>query len=211
MPTERSNGGEPSRQKRVGEALRRETRLRILEAAEHEFRVGGYAGTTVAQLAAAAGVSVQTLYLAWGNKRQLLRGYMEHALAGAAASPESAGEGFDGLTPRQRLLRLADLVAEVAERAALGWALYRDAAAVDAEIAADWDELQHLRHRLFTRILTDLPADALREGLTHSTAVDTAWAIASPDAYDLLVRRRGYNLEEFRNWMRNTLTSALLA
>ena len=80
-----------SRQKRVGDALRLDTRNRILEAAAEEFSTRGYTGTTVTRLASAAGVSVQTLYLAWGSKRALLRGYMEGTIAGDLGSPEDAG------------------------------------------------------------------------------------------------------------------------
>lgn len=85
----------------------------------------------MARLAAAAGLSVQMLYLAWGSKRALLRGYMENALAGGNASPEDASHRFTGLSPRERLAELAALVTEVAGRAAIGRTLYRDAAAVD--------------------------------------------------------------------------------
>jgi AcrR family transcriptional regulator len=201
----------PSRQKTVGDALRQDTRHRLLLAAAEEFPARGYAGTTVARLAAAAGVSVQTLYLAWGSKRALLRGYMEKALAGAASSPEEASHRFAGLPPRERLAELANLLAEVAERAATGWALYRDAAAVDPEIASDWNELQLLRHRLIRRVLADLPVSALTPGLSGKGAADTAWAIASPESYDLLVNRLGYPLSEFRDWVEQTLISAILA
>jgi AcrR family transcriptional regulator len=200
-----------SRQKRVGDALRQDTRHRLLQAAGEEFPVRGYTGTTVTRLAAAAGVSVQTLYLAWGSKRALLRGYMENALSGGAGSPEDADRRFAGLPPRERLTELAALVTEIAERAATGWSLYRDASAVDPEIAVDWNELQLLRHRLFTRILGGIPVRALADGLTRKTAVDTAWAIASPESYDLLVRRLGYQLGEFHDWMRQNLITALLA
>ena len=62
--------------------------------------------------------------------------------------------------PSERLVELAALVTEVAERAATGWSLYRDASAVDPEIAADWNELQLIRHRLFSRILGDIPVSA---------------------------------------------------
>src|SRR3984957_10354172 len=165
-PSQSAESSRPSRQKRVGELLRQDTRDRLLQAAGEEFPVHGYAGTTVTRLAAAAGVSVQTLYLAWGSKRALLRGYMENALSGGDGSPEDAARRFDGLPPRERLAELASLVTEVAERAATGWTLYRDAAAVDPEIAGDWNELQLLRHRLFTRILSDIPASAMAEGLT---------------------------------------------
>jgi AcrR family transcriptional regulator len=200
-----------SRQKQVGDALRQDTRNRLLEAAAVEFSAHGYTGTTVTRLAAAAGVSVQTLYLAWGSKRALLRGYMEHALAGDLASPEDAGNGFAHSDPSERLTELAALVTAVAERAATGWQLYRDAAAVDPEIAVDWQELQTLRHRTFSRILGDIPAGALAEGLTTQDAIDTAWAIASPESYDLLVRRLGYTLAEFRVWMERTLNAAILS
>src|ERR1700761_5701451 len=151
-PSQSAESSRPSRQKRVGEILRQDTRDRLLQAAGEEFPVHGYAGTTVTRLAAAAGVSVQTLYLAWGSKRALLRGYMENALAGGAGSPEDASGRFAGLPPRERLPELASLVTQVAERAATGWTLYRDAAAVDPEIAADWNELQMLRHQLISRI-----------------------------------------------------------
>lgn len=204
IPTSRS------RQKRVGDALRLDTRNRILQVAAEEFSAHGYAGTTVARLAAAAGVSVQTLYLAWGSKRALLRGYMENVIAGDLESPEDASRRFAGLAPQERITELAALVTAIAERAATGWRLYRDAAAVDPEIAVDWHELQMLRHQTFSRILGDMPASALGDSLTTETAVDTAWTIASPESYDLLVRRRGYTLPEFRVWMEQTLSAAIL-
>ncbi len=200
-----------SRQQRVGDALRQDTRKRLLEAAAEEFPAHGYAGTTVTRLAAAAGVSVQTLYLAWGSKRALLRGYMEHTLAGNLQSPEDASQRFTGLSPQDRLIELATLVTEIAQCAAIGWTLYRDASAVDPEIAADWNELQMLRHRTVSRILADIPASALADGLTPSSAVDTAWTVASPESHDLLVHRLGYSLAEFRDWMTQTLVAALLA
>jgi AcrR family transcriptional regulator len=200
-----------SRQKRVGDALRQDTRNRLLQAAEEEFAVRGYAATTVTRLAAAAGVSVQTLYLAWGSKRALLRGYMENVLTGGIGSPEDASQRFAGLPPKERLIELAALVTEIAERTAVGWSLYRDASAVDPEIAADWNELQLKRHQLFARILNDIPVSAMAKGLTRKSAVDTAWTIASPESYDLLVRRLGYQLNEFHDWMRQSLTTAILA
>ncbi|MFT3797346.1 TetR/AcrR family transcriptional regulator [Microbacterium sp.] len=204
-------GDARSRQKRVGDALRRDTRARLLEAAEGEFGAHGYTATTVTRIAAAAGVSVQTLYLAWGSKRGLLRGYMEHAIAGGEASPEDAARRFAGdMSPQDRINGLADLVSDIAERAALGWSLYRDAAAVDPEITEDWAELHRLRHGLIARIVAGIPAESLRAGLTHAAATDTAWVIASPDSYDLLAGRLGYDLDAFRAWTRRTLTAALL-
>lgn len=137
---------------------------------------------------------------------------MEKTLAGGLASPEHAAERFTSeMSARQRLEELARLVTEIAERAATGWTLYRDAAAIDPEIAADWGDLQLLRHQLFRRIISGIPDDLLAPGLTPDAASDTAWAIASPETFDLLVRRLHYTLDDFRNWLAQTLPAALLA
>ncbi|PVE76136.1 TetR/AcrR family transcriptional regulator [Microbacterium testaceum] len=209
--TDRSAPDPRSRQKRVGEVLRADTRNRILEAAASEFETRGYSATTVASLAKVAGVSVQTLYLAWGSKRALLRGYLEKALAGDAASPEEAAGRFaEDLSPAERVALLAAVVADVARRAAIGWSIYRDAAGSDTEIAEDWSELQMKRHRLFARIIGHIPEEHFAPGLTGHGAVDTAWVIASPETYSLLVTRLGYDLGRYRDWVEQTLTRALL-
>ena len=79
------------------------------------------------------------------------------------------------------------------------------------DFAAEWNELLLLRHRTLSRILADIPASALADGLTPTSAADTAWTVASPESYDLLVHRLGYSLAEFRDWMTQTLLTALLA
>ena len=50
-----------------------ETRLRIINAAHELFVAKGYGRTTIAEIAAAAGVAVETVYAAFRNKRTLLR------------------------------------------------------------------------------------------------------------------------------------------
>jgi AcrR family transcriptional regulator len=50
-----------------------ETRLRIIDAARELFVAKGYGRTTIAEIAAAAGVAVETVYSAFRNKHTLLR------------------------------------------------------------------------------------------------------------------------------------------
>jgi AcrR family transcriptional regulator len=50
-----------------------ETRLRIIGAAHDLFVSEGYGRTTIAEIARAAGVAVETVYAAYGNKPTLLR------------------------------------------------------------------------------------------------------------------------------------------
>ena len=52
--------------------------------------------------------------------------------------------------------------------------------------------------------------EALRPGLTHESAADTAWALASPECWDLLIRRRGYSPQTYQAWVEDTLAAALL-
>ena len=84
-------------------------------------------------------------------------------------------------------------------------------AAVDADIAADWQELQLSRVETFRQLLAKLPATALRPGLTKEAAIDTAWAIASPETHELFVVRRGWSYDEYEAWVASTLTAALLS
>jgi AcrR family transcriptional regulator len=211
-----------SRQKEAGEATRRETRRRLLAAARAEFAERGYAAATVNRIAERAGVSVQTLYNDWGGKRNLLRAVMGSALTGDDDIPlEAAGlplavltatiDPADAADPRRLLAHLVHQYRLLAERAAVGWQTYRDGAAVDPDIAADWQQLSDGRRKGFHAMFARLPAQALRPGLSHAAAADTAWVIASPDTHDLLVRRAGYSYDQLEDWVRTTLTAALLA
>lgn len=198
-----------SRQQAVGTATRDETRRRLLAAAGEEFAARGYTSATVGRIAQRAGVTVQTLYLAWGSKRALLHGYIESELASSAGDPDHVVDHFVGLAATEILDELAVTVGEVASRAATAWKLYRDAAAIDPEIAADWQELQDMRRTTMRRIVGLIPAEVLRPGLTPATAADTAWVIASPESYDLLVRTAGYSMKEYVAWIAVTIRAAI--
>src|ERR1700756_327095 len=55
----------------------RATRRRIIGGARQLFLGQGYAATTLDQVAAAAGVAVQTVYFHFGNKRTVLKEVMD--------------------------------------------------------------------------------------------------------------------------------------
>lgn len=207
-----------TRHREAGAASRAETRRRLLAAAGEEFAERGYHAATVSRIAARAGVTVQTLYLAWGSKRALLHAYMEAALAGApdVVFEEQVPQLVDDVakhgeaTPRAIVEHIAELYCGIAVRAALGWRLYRDAAAADAEIAADWQGLQQARHGTFAQLIGRIPEAALHDGLTTAAAIDTAWAIASPETYGLLVDSGRYTHAQYQDWVTATLLAALL-
>ena len=198
-----------SRQREAGEAIRRETRRRLLVAARAEFAERGYSAATVIRIAERADVSVQTLYSNWGNKRNLLRAVLESAVTGDEDVPLTAGEPPPVFTAPldpgqasaagQLLAHLSHQYRLMAERAAVGWDTYRDGAGVDPDLAADWRQLNDFRRQAFHALFARVPPTALRPGLTSTAAADTAWVIASPDTYDQL-----------EVWVRVTLTAVLL-
>src|ERR1700688_2105361 len=59
-----------------------QTRQRIVQAARDLIVENGYRATTVATVAARAGVNVDTIYQLVGRKPQLLRELIEQALSG---------------------------------------------------------------------------------------------------------------------------------
>ncbi len=208
-----------SRQREAGEVTRRETRRRLLAAADAEFAERGYAAATVSRIAGRAGVSVQSLYNDWGNKRNLLEAVLQTAVTGDADTPLTPGQppvpvvatlsAEDAADPRRLVGHLAHQYRLLAERAAVGWQTYRDAAATDPDIAADWQRLSEMRRDAFHTLLARIPAAALRRGLSSSMAADTAWAIASPETHYQLVRQAGYGYDELESWVRTTLSAAL--
>jgi AcrR family transcriptional regulator len=218
--TDKTRPAPVSRQREAGEVTRRETRRRLLAAARAEFAERGYAAATVTRIAGRAGVSVQSLYNDWGNKRNLLRAVMETAVSGDDDTPVTPGRPpaiivatlspDDAADPRRLLAHLARQYRLLAQRSAVGWQTYRDAAAVDPDAAADWQRLSEIRREAFHALLSRIPAAALRPGLSPAAAADTAWAIASPDTHHQLVREAGYSYDELEDWTRATLSAALL-
>ena len=113
---------------------------------------------------------MQTLYLAWGSKRELLRAHLEAALAGQPTTPYahelphliSHAVVDAGDDPRAIVEHIVHLYKQVAEHAALGWQLYRDASATDSQVAQDWPVLQQLRRQTFSDTIGRLPENCLR-------------------------------------------------
>src|SRR5947199_8202880 len=93
-----------SSQKRSYDASRRQERARrsratIIESAERLFLRDGYSATTVAAIAAEAGISADTIYKSFGGKPGLIRAIRARALEGEG--PVSAEQRSDALQARE--------------------------------------------------------------------------------------------------------------
>ena len=209
-----------TRQREAGAASRAETRRRLSVAASELFAEQGYTATTVSGIARRAGVSLQTLYLAWGSKRELLRAVLGEALSGTAGGIDTeyvprlralmAPAAQESHTEPEHTVRaFAHVFRLIADRAATWWQIYRDAAATDPEIAQDWAALTALRRETTAALLQGLADEHLPPGLGRDQMVDTAWTIASPETCDLLVRHTGYTLDAYERWVGDTLLAVV--
>lgn len=185
----------------------------VLDAAQELFFSQGYAATTIAGIAAAAGVSPETVYKGFGGKPGLVRELRTHALlgTGAVAAEDRSDQLRDLADPRAVVRGWAKLAAEVAPRVAPILGLVRDAAAFDPtmqELADDLDSDRLRRMRANARFLAD--AGHLRPGVSLPQATDVLFAVSSQEMYDLLVVRRGWTTRRYSNFVATTIENALL-
>ena len=193
------------------------TRRQILEAAQRLFERQGYVATSMAAVAAEAGVALKTVYVAFESKRGLLLA-LRHVLlraneeAAPIAERESLREVVDESDPQRQLLLDAHSSRIVKERAAPLMAVLRDAAPADPELGALWERIQVEFYEEQRSIAESLfEKQALRRGLTVDRATDVLWSLNHPDLYTLLVRDCGWSPEQYEHWLGDILCSQLLA
>jgi TetR/AcrR family transcriptional regulator, regulator of cefoperazone and chloramphenicol sensitivity len=187
------------------------TRSLILEVARRRFAEHGYTATGVRPIAEEAGVSVATLYTAFGSKHGLL-----------LALVDLAREQTGGLRTWDLIERSADPLEIVALAARLRRQILelcgdivstlREGAAGDPDAAAI-DEEGHRRTREgITHMCTRLQAlDALRDGLALKRAVDQVAALFSAEIYEELTGDRSrWSADEYEQWLYDRLRGVLL-
>jgi len=189
----------------------------VLQAARQLFLERGFAATTMPAIASAAGVSVQTVYKAFGNKARLAKAVFDVAMAGddepvPMLQRASLGRVRDEPDARMKLRLYGEFLAEVAPRHVPVQLVIRDAATSDPEARVVWAELQAERLKgmtLFARALHD--DGYLRPGISTNEARDVLWTCNSAELFQLLVLERGWSPKRYGRWVADALISALLA
>lgn len=190
------------------------TRERITRAAEQRFLRAGYGDTTIAAVAADAGVSVDTVYKSFGGKPGLVRAIWRRALEGAGPVPaERRSNQLQAREPdpRKIIAGWGALTAEIAPRAAPILLLIRAAAATDADVRSLRDEAEAERLRRMASNARRLRRHGhLRAGVTVAQAADVLWTYSSPDLYELLVLRRGWTHDRYGRFVADAMIAALV-
>lgn len=192
----------------------RRNRDAILDIARAGFLADGYAATTMTSIADKAGVAIDTVHKAFGGKAGLVRAIYERSLAGGGpvAAPRRSDEMQHAeLDPHVVVRRWGVLGAEVAPLVAPIHLLVRDAAITDPEMAAllrDSDAQRRDRMRQNATTLAD--RGQLKTGMTVEAATDLMWTYSSPELYELLVVRCGWDPARYGQFIGDSLAAALL-
>lgn len=192
-----------------------ETRTSILDAARALLVAKGYRATTVARIARDAGVHVDTLYALVGRKPAILRELIELAISGTdrAVAPEERDYVQRMLAepdPRQQLAFYAAATRTIQARMAPLFLALRDAASTEPEAKAVWQEISERRAANMRRLVGALGGGGLRDGLSVEAAADIVWATASAELYVLMTEERGWSLERYEAFLRDTWHRLLL-
>lgn len=187
-----------------------DTRDRILEKTWELFEAEGPARVRMADVARAAGVSRQAVYLHFGSRAGLLLGLVafvdERQELGELIGWVRASRNGDELI--QRLTRQQILYNPRID--ALAHALQL-AAPTDPDVQAAFDDRMEDRLRGMQDAAAQLRSwGELREGLSLRVAADLMWSILSLGVWRGLVQERGWTDEEYCEHIADSLRAVLL-
>jgi AcrR family transcriptional regulator len=178
----------------------------VVQAARDLFERDGFRPTTIAAIAARAGVSAESVYKGFGTKAALAKAVFDLVIAGDDQPVPVAGRPAmqavrDEPDVRRKIAMFAEGLAQRQARSAGVQILIRDGRHVDDSLAPVWAKL----------------AD---EGLTGMTMLgrhllgtgqlrDVLWNYLAIDSYQRLVLTQGWPLERYSQWLARAITSAL--
>lgn len=188
------------------------TQRRIVQAAYQLFCEQGYVGTTMAQIAEAAGVAVQSVYFTFHSKPTLLSRAYDFAVMGSEPQdPEQQAFYLAMRTEPDAARALRHFVTGVGEITRRVTPL-----ALAAQVAADGDPDTARVLAVHDR----MQADAFREVVNllgakapllpgPERATDLLLVYTGTDAYHVLVEGRGWSHDEWIEWSVTALAREL--
>jgi AcrR family transcriptional regulator len=189
------------------------TRERILTAAYEQFATGGYHATTMPDVAAAAGVAVQTVYFVFHTKAILLeQAYARAVLGTDQIRPMDAEWYRQARTDLDSGRSLATMLAGVLTIAARVAPLAATMETVDdpdvRAVQADKEALRRHLHRDYVEHLQK--SGALRKDLTVDAATDLFLGLASPALFQQMTVGLGWSAQLWQSTLLDLLRHALL-
>jgi AcrR family transcriptional regulator len=202
----------------AGKLTRREqaarTRLRMLRAAHAAFVARGYTGTRMVDVAADAGVAVQTVYFTFHTKPELLAACYDLAVLGGPSALPPAEQTWHvammaATVPAESVAHFVEGNTAICERVAVLDDMVR-AAVHEPEAVAVHERGERLRRRDFEKVVGRWAEQfGLGPGLTETVCVDLLLTYSGPSTYRQLVVEYGWTKLAYAAWLRSALTDLL--
>jgi AcrR family transcriptional regulator len=182
-----------------------ETRSAVVAAARDLFIAQGYGRTTMVDIASAAGVSVETIYGAFGNKATLLHKAWDITVGGDDEEivfherPEVLAIRNEPDLARRLMLHAA-FSTRTAERIAPFQLMVQAAAGVDPAAATMLEEMG--RQRLAG--MSVMAAEVAKTGqlaVSEEECRDVLWSMTDGMLWHRLVNERGWTSARFATWL----------
>jgi AcrR family transcriptional regulator len=192
------------------------TRQRIVEAARALMLERGYRATTIAAIAAKAGVNTDSVYELVGRKPMVLRELIEQALSGTdhevVAEERAHVKALQAESdPAKKLAIYARAVCATQQRMAPLFLALRDASSTELEAQRIWQEISDRRAANMRKLAKELrDSGGLRAGLSIDHAADIIWATNSSELFVLLTIERGWSPRRFERCLADSWCRLLL-
>jgi AcrR family transcriptional regulator len=193
----------------------RARRLAVVLAARDLFERDGYRPTTIAAIAAHAGVSAESIYKSFGTKAALAKAVFDIALAGddepvPVAERPAMQATRDEPDVRRKIAMFTEGLAQRQARSARVQILIRDGRHVDDSLAPVWAKLNDEGLTGMTMLGRHLlETGQLREGTDLEEVRDMLWNYLAIDHYERLVLAQGWPLQRYTQWLAHAITSAI--
>lgn len=193
-----------------------ESHAQIIEAARDLFIESGYAGVSIEAIARKANASPETIYSVFTNKRTILAHAVGLAVeTDGGPAPALLRPYIQEVMSERNQYRQIQLFAKRMQmffsHVASLVEVMRAAAKNEPEINTLLKKYLDDRFQGMGFFIDCLLANGpLRSGLSKLSAVETTWALASAEIYNLLVVDRGWSGEEYEFWLSASLERLLL-
>jgi len=196
------------------QAQAQENQSAIVRAARDLFIEQGFGRTTIADIARAAGVSVETIYAGFGNKATLLHRAWDITVGGDDQDVVFH-ERPEVMTIRnepdlaKRLMLHAAFSTQTARRIAPFQLMVQSAAGADPAAAAMLEEMGRQRLAGMT-VMADEAAKTRQLAVSKAECRDLIWSMTDGVLWHRLVTERGWTNERFAKWLGQTWVHALV-
>jgi AcrR family transcriptional regulator len=193
----------------------RARRLATVLAARDLFERDGFRLTTIAAVAARAGVSAESIYKGFGTKAALAKAAFDVTVAGddepVPVADRPAMQAIrDEPDVRRKIEMFVGGLTQRQARSARVQILIRDGRHVDDSLAPVWAKLNDEALSGMTMLARHfVESGQVRAGMDVEEVRDVLWNYLAIDTYERLVLIRGWPLERYSAWLARTIIAAV--